>query len=383
MTAKILMGVALLAMSEDVEIMRQMVERTVGDAYTTRAATRFLYIHVSPDYFGASHGKAGDATGVYLPGYGVLIQLAAPMPFPEVSQMKRDGGGEPLSQWEAARRKLQGETSVEQLIVSAVPDSTHTPTRDQLTRRVLEVLAENGHNFRELPPSERLTVDVVFRDRKAARCAECHDADAWSLGVKMSVKRQMRGLGLGLRETGSLANDMAHAVQGLSVQLKSADENAGDLHMRQKNYTKATEAYMKALEFSRKRRPDDTVARSRLKDEAVQSLYRKLAQANVAAGQYKDAAGLLKLLADKAAQRDVSVDWFAVETAKPGRQPDSPAAALPAHLIISATKSQLDAVAEGKMSRDEFAKAAQIEYLDPLEASVEEKSENGKPSKRR
>ena len=33
------------------------------------------------------------------------------------------------------------------------------------------------------------------------------------------------------------------------------------------------------------------------------------------------------------------------------------------------------------MSRDDFAKAAQIEYLDPREAAVEAKSDEGEPSK--
>lgn len=376
MTAKLLVGLALLAMSEDVEIMRQMVEQAVNDVYKnvdvykdasvawriSGAPPNRDFIYTRPAR--SAHGGGQDVTGVYLPGYGVLIQLTAPMPFQEaVTVTKVERGAKKVSQWEVARRKLRGEFRiplVEQLIVSAVPDSTHLPTRAQLTERMLDVLAENGHNFRELSPDERLTVDLVFRDRQ--------------------VKKRTQLLEFQETPAGLL---FVQPLQG-----KSADENAGDLHMRQKNYTKAVEAYEKAIKIkaARGKQPD-------AKD--LPALYQKLAQAHVAAGQYKNAERLLKMLADGAAKQNTL--WRGQQLLKAKeqllkakelllkgkelKQSDLPAAKLPAHLIISATKSQLDAIAEGKMSRDEFAKAAQIEYLDPLEAAVEEKSDEGEPSK--
>jgi tetratricopeptide (TPR) repeat protein len=345
MTAKILAGVALLAMCEDVEIMRQIVERAVGNTYKSYAAVDLLHNHGLPD------GKTSAATGVYLPGYGVLIQLTALMPFPEAVLQVKKGGRKTVSQWDVARRNLRGESTDELLRIAVVADSTHSPTRDQLTRRLLEVLAENGHNFRELPSNERLTVDVVFRDRKAARCAECHQV---------------------LKDGGKL-------VVLWSPHVQSADENAGDLHMRQKNYEKAIEAYRKALKLADEKEPDDSPSAS---GRSKAALYQKLGQACLGAGDFKEAEVIAKMLNRIAAQRPSGITLNSKSEQLAG-QLDSPAAALPAHLIVSATKSQLDAVAEGKISRDEFAKAAQIEFLDPLEASVEEKSEKGEPSKRK
>ena len=80
MTAKILAGVALLAMFEDVEIMRQIVQDAVNGAYRNLTAVHSPHKIKLSDL--SSRGQAGP-TGVYLPGHGVLIHLAAPMPFLE------------------------------------------------------------------------------------------------------------------------------------------------------------------------------------------------------------------------------------------------------------------------------------------------------------
>lgn len=365
MTAKILAGVALLAMFEDVEIMRRIMQQSVNDMYQGRASVT-LTGDDTLGIVGALHSQQPGSHGVYLPGYGVLIQATVPFALPQGSSA--EAKDERASQWEKVRRELRGKSPPGRSTPALATRAPDTPTRDQLTRRVLEVLAENGRHFRELPAEERLTVDIVFHNRDKSRSTKPHDQQGylWQ-GMGPGQSKQSAEWQLGW------SGNARRPEQGfLFITTSSAEENAGDLHMRQKNYAKAVEAYAKAL----KTHYDPDVAPG-----IARSLYKKLAQAHVGAGQYDEAQQYLGLLNEGAGESNEAygsqVQSLAAFDAESGRS----IAALPAHLIVSATKEQLDAVASGKMSREEFRQTAQIEYLDPLEAAAESKGKTSKTSK--
>ncbi|HUG92387.1 MAG TPA: hypothetical protein VML55_16230 [Planctomycetaceae bacterium] len=145
------------------------------------------------------------------------------------------------------------------------------------------------------------------------------------------------------------------------------DELAGDLHLRQGQAAAAAAAYERALLKAYDLEdhgydPDGgrTSLASRISPQtppAERRLFQKLLQAYVAAGNMDDARQLLGKWPDDRAGG----------TAKrvPRGSESTPAPPLPARLVVSATKVQLDAVASGKLSRDEFAKQALVRWFDP------------------
>lgn len=79
-------------------------------------------------------------------------------------------------------------------------------------------------------------------------------------------------------------------------------------------------------------------------------MYQKLIQALVGNAQYAEAQQLMEAIKDAQAEPSASE--------KPGPR-------FPARLVVSATKSQLDQMAAGKMTRQEFDKQAIVEYVNP------------------
>lgn len=205
---------------------------------------------------------------------------------------------------------------------------------------ILKLLADNGHRFTQLGAEEGLIVVVTFRP-------------AGHLGKSSATNQQTE-----LIESFNNPNaaTRAAAVQALGqigdTPRAAANEHEilGDLHLKQGKTKEAIEAYQKALEKEPKR-------------EAVLN---KLIQANVAANNYTKAQELLKNAKDMAKQPPAAT----AETANP---PQATASALPAKLLISAPKKLLDLAGTGKISFDEFKKAAIVEYLAFPAATAEKK----------
>src|SRR5262249_20230804 len=126
----------------------------------------------------------------------------------------------------------------------------------------------------------------------------------------------------------------------------------GDLNYKQGKYQEAERAYMRALQKIQEQK-DPKQGATRLRQLLLYSeLGSKLAQTLVALGENDRARHFLELAGKAAA-----------EAAKlTGKEPATTGVVVPNQLIISATKRQLDQAAGGKMSLEEFRKAAQIEY---------------------
>jgi tetratricopeptide (TPR) repeat protein len=136
--------------------------------------------------------------------------------------------------------------------------------------------------------------------------------------------------------------------------LKQGYENLADLHMKQKRYAEAVEAYQKALDQSKDLKQQDAI-RAKLLD----ALKAQLNVIDSVLAQSRETQDLRKKLLDSAQAylKGVEGDLVKQLEAKPKSSP------LASKLIIVAPKELLDQVGQGKMSFDDFRKAATVEYL--------------------
>jgi hypothetical protein len=147
-------------------------------------ATLFLGVRTSGEVVGRPLAE-------YLPGYGVVVQVAAPPPQREVVEMAKDDVS--LSRWEATRRRIRGEAVYDSATCTAchAPASIHDfeffsrsrfndgadphqgvvlltdaarrrPTQEQLIAALADVLSEAGGRLRHIQPDERITISMQY-----------------------------------------------------------------------------------------------------------------------------------------------------------------------------------------------------------------------------
>jgi tetratricopeptide (TPR) repeat protein len=299
-----------------------------------------------------SAAPASEAEGVYLKGQGVVFTITVapsahdPRPAPEKPAAKA------ASDWDRTRSEVRGEK---------VPPPKTTETKSaSVADTILKLLADNGHHFSQLGAEESLIVVVTFRGGVGGQA---------KTGKEELIRRAYLDL-TGTLPTPEavrafLQDDREDAYQKLVEGLLSETqprttapatndhEVLGDLHMKQGKAKEAIEAYQKAMEKEPKR----------------DVILNKLIQANVAANNYTKAQELLKNAKDLAKQPTL----VSPESAKPPTPATASAPALPAKLLISAPKKLLDLAGGGKISFDEFKKAATVEYLTFSPAAAEKK----------
>lgn len=408
--------------AEDMAVMKRILDEALEEVYELKrmvtlsgdgtGGVMLRYDADSGTVAAVDRNSIDDALSAYLEGYGVVYQLTAPPPGEEPKKVQADtaAAAERPTRWEATRRRVLGtagdlaKTGSEGVDVQArasilVADSIQFapagafPTRSRVTEKLLEVLAENGHNFRHLGPNERLTVALTFRKNKASSgsrpktfrgvMAYGGTGSGWYGGSASSIEGDedhggmmemdmgvmsrkaaelggMMGAAVGAAMGGGegfeiyeiMAQDGSSGMQsGYRGYQPDPDLTAGDLHLRQGNYKKAVEAYEKNV---RKR-----VKKDPYKHQPTGSLvavYQKLAQAQVGAGEYAKAQQLIEAI-NKARAKPAS--------------PEKSEPRFPAQLVISATKGDLDQVAAGKMTFEEFKKKATAQYFDPRSVEAE------------
>lgn len=367
-----------LAMAEDVEVMKRILDETLEDAY--QPANQEVWVSYiggesslmtlrGMDVDSALGGsQIEDALATYLDGYGVVFQLKAPplREEPEKQEAELSLEAEPPTRWEATRLRLLGipghriqlkgdnaelEAGALSLHVEFPTSSDAVPTKSLLTQKLLDLLAENGHNFRRLKPEERLTVALTFRTGVPSDDGKPRDAMYRNLGDGRfeDVSEKISG-----------QTDIVSRVGGATMDFdddgdldlfvmggpgKETDELTGDLHLRQGNYQDAIAAYEKAIREAVK---GDPYGRQPTGEQV--SMYQKLLQAQVGAGQYAKARQLMEAIQNARARPP---------------SPERPKRHFPARLVVSATKAQLDQVAAGTMTREQFAEEAMVEYSEP------------------
>jgi hypothetical protein len=186
-----------------------------------------------------------------------------------------------------------------------------------------------------------------------------------------------------------LRRAQGRAAAALSPAEQAAQDNAllGDLHMKQGRYQDALEAYQKAVQTYRSLLPEKSApvtpgslsppTEEMKKYLTATELAAKLAQAYLAAGQDAQSLEAARAITDQL--NDLQHYYQKVEqargrwqkaVARPDRQP-----ALPAKVLVSARKADLDAIAAGKISFDEFRKRAivqRVSFDGRAEASAEQ-----------
>jgi tetratricopeptide (TPR) repeat protein len=322
-----------------------------------------------------------EAEGTYLKGHGVVYSLTLPPPPQDPLPAPAKSGPKPLSQWERVRKELRGEK------VEAA-DAQRTRQDVRLADAVLKVLADNGQHFTQLGDNEQLTVAITFR---GGSCVSCHaareaqpakpgggtgrasDFDKPSGGKADAGGGPRSGSGGGT--PGSFGGIDAFADTGAGAdrvfkpdsQVQQTEVQnyllLGDLHLKQGRAKEAVTAYQKALDLHQKPaagKPGDSQAvHSNLTAIELQT---KLAQAYLSLGDQDSARKTLHDLAGHARGVEELVQVPRGRTVGV----DKPSAAglpLPAKLIISAPKKLLTEAGAGKISYEEFKKAASVQYL--------------------
>jgi tetratricopeptide (TPR) repeat protein len=250
-----------------------------------------------------------------------------------------------VSEWERARQELRGVKPPPAAKPAAPAAATKTPA---LADTILKLLAENGHNFRQLGDDERLIVAVTFRGSAGGRARTASGQSTMSDPSAAPANTNTGGSSAGPRPPAS-ANDL---------------ELLGDLHLKNGRYDEAVETFRKAaaaqtdpqrlaqlhtkiaLVYQTKaigdpKQRDDAVARGLdyLKRQQGDD-YQRYAQALLALAYARN------------------LDPAAAGEAQASAQP----VPLPARLIISAKKRDLAAVAAGRMTFEQFRQAASVEY---------------------
>jgi tetratricopeptide (TPR) repeat protein len=260
-----------------------------------------------------------NTEGVYLPGQGVVYTLTLPLPPPPPAKAEpAQAPAKPVSDWDRVRRELRNE--------KPEPERKEPPHRQpSLEEIILRVLMENGHHFTQLRENESITVVVTFRGGK-------HTPG------KIEVTFQ------------SKAEPAPQTASGGGSGSSQQDyELLGDLHLKQGKMSEALEAYRRAVKENQD--PKRTAA-----------LYRKLARALLAMDRTEEARHVL----DQALEYQQKAQ---AAPAQPSRPAETGRVSLPAKLILGASKRLLDEAAGGKMSLEEFQKAANVEHVNWPSAS--------------
>ena len=253
----------------------------------------------------------------------------------------------PPSAWEQTRRKLLG--------LKDEPDDKPKPANKleicvpgSLGEVVLELLAENGRHFSKLADDENLTIAMTFRPDKRNTTLRARQRTS-SLYRSESMPRSA-AFYVGARPAKSPPSPAKRtATQSNSSAQKRALPSSvrdylllGDLHMKQGKSTEAMSAYKNALE-----------AFPRADEQVVIELHQKLAQAALTAQKLD----LAKKSLDKLLELEKN------KSKAKSAKPKTSLRRLPQKLIISVPKKLFDEIAAGKISYQQFKKAASIQHI--------------------
>jgi hypothetical protein len=254
-----------------------------------------------------------DTEGVYLKGQGVVYTLTLPPPQPKAKADAAKAPPKSVSDWDRVRGELRHEK----------PEAEHKdrPRKEpSLAEILLQVLAENGHHFGQLGENESLTVVVTFRggDQPQARAASKPTSDPNSTADKAAASSTSR-------------------TPGQDYEL------LGDLHLKQGKAAEAERAYQQAIGESKS-------------SQRTVALWGKYAQALLSEGKVEEAQRILEQALNERKKEQPNPP-------QPAQPRDGTQPALPGKLIITASKKLLDQATGGKMSLDDFQKAAAVEYV--------------------
>ncbi len=163
-------------MYEDIAVFRLLLNRTLQTRNDPNdfkrlspdllggltAANRAMWTWTLTDAHHAAWVPTAD--GVYLNGYGVVYSVRWEGVWPDESRPAVKPVSKPLSAWDQALAELRGEKAT-----SAPREPVARPSLREL---LVKLLAENGTNFKTLPENEYLT--LAFTITTGSNCSTCH-----------------------------------------------------------------------------------------------------------------------------------------------------------------------------------------------------------------
>lgn len=203
---------------------------------------------------------------------------------------------------------------------------------------ILKVLADNGKHLR-IPEDEDVVVVVTFRGEATAIGYRYTDSLLGSLAG--STRRSQTPATISPQASGTEpTGPTSHGKSSQDLEL------LGDLHLRQRQYQSAIEAFEKAIAVEPTAEP-----------KQMAENFRKLAEAKLQLGKLDEAKAMI----------ESAVEWEK-KSMQPVTHPETKTkveARWPAKLIVTAKKQQLNEVGSGKLSMEEFRKKTSIELISP------------------
>jgi hypothetical protein len=366
-------GVSSVAFSPDGKLLASTMEPgevRLWDVEGTRFITGGRDLNVPLPVPGASVATATpsapdhEVEGIYLKDYGVVFSVTIPVGKVLTAAGAIKGPRPAPSEWERAKSELRGEkVDAEEKKTGKEPVS--------LIDAILKVLAENGRHFSRLAGDERLTVVVTLRT--AERPPKTFDYQFYTANqTSADPFANPPGYGRTYNYTGPYTgpgNQQPGPANDPSAGVRQSAANyahLGDMRLKQGRIKESVEAYEKAAADYQKVvesiKADMGGERWKQKmtaaGEAADALM-KLSQGYLLQGE-KDRAYLIFNRAAELSSWAVS-GKSGEEKAKSGVE--SSKLTLPGRLIISTPRALLEHLATGKITFEEFKKAAEIQYL--------------------
>jgi hypothetical protein len=327
--------------------------------------------------------------GVYLTGQGgVVYTLTLPPPPRSRATATKKTILKPLNDWERFSQSVRGDEVRLPKRDDAAKQSNEIGILAELEKRgclgitdaILKILADNGQHFSQLPPDEKITVAITFRNPPAPAGIQSQIGNqaanplaAWgnlpdspttweadtNRALNVVTNQGMTppggsapggGLSVGGASSEGAAGGLGSGSTSVPHTASVRDyELLGDMHIKQGKAQEAIKAFQRALNLSPP--PKHTA-----------TLYRKIARAQLmleddtaAEEALKMAAENMKLVGDPSKNSGTA----ATGTAANGNTPSN----LPEKLIISAPKKLLDQVAAGKVTYADFRRQATIDFF--------------------
>jgi tetratricopeptide (TPR) repeat protein len=384
---------------EDIEVLRRLLNRGLAQSYGSAALGHHvetqdrdllalqwwaMRTRLPGEKYGSSRSTRlpqdphaaltlAAPEGVYFKGKGVVYSVTLPAPNTDPVKGTGMNVSRPLTEWDRVRQEVRGEKPTEPKKPVGQP---------ALTDAVLKVLADNGKHL-HLAPQETVTVVITFRGT-ALTCTSCHrdpfgeeesGTEAYQAVTTYQPTTTYRLVDghpvadVSYQPVTQFVRRQLSVSQGPKFEQPSTEDqptetqnfiSVGDLHYRQGNYSQAVKAYGQAIELQQKALTARGPSENWTVDDAktlllLSELNGKQARAQLA---LKDSTAARRCM-QRAAELAREAEQLSSRTGPVKPTPS----VLPAKLIITVSKKNLDLIGNEMMRWEDFRKEASVEYL--------------------
>ncbi len=358
-------------LAEDLEVMSRLLKRSL-------AAPRWSEDVLAAHPFLATPNERRSQAPVaafHLEDYGAVFQLEVPALVPDPEEATSPAAAD--SEWDLWRKRLMqppaehADESMEQCsachVAGSLPktlaEATTPGSVRDMTRRVLDVLAENGHRVRGLGSDERIAVVLTTPPPGSP---DVFPAWGWArIGDEIVAYQDLPIEPQGL--LGTLLESSAQSDPSPQEPEPTSTEYRGDILARQGKIAAAVEAYHEALGIAHEELPmlsqipllSFQFIKNKRLDDSQRRIVRKLSNTYVQLGEYENAIQLLQVAQsnDPTARTDTARASEASTT-------ESSSTAFPVRrrLTISVRRSDLTRLSRGEIDRRRFDEIARREW---------------------